>query len=306
MKNSIILICFLGFIHLLNAQKYQGPIIDMHIHAYAEGNPMFGMTHPPTLRGKTYKGARTATEQQEKTLEKFKKHHIVKAVVTNGDFWNVDDKDIILTGKGDGEIDMLRELHKAGKLHVIGEMAPFYQGVLANEPKLEPFYALAEELEIPVGIHMLPGGPNSGIHLMPRMLGGMRVYNANPTQLEDILVKFPGLKLYIMHGGWPYVEDIKALMYAHPKVYVDIAVLNWILPQAELGNYLKSLFDAGFGNRILFGTDQMVWPDTIDDAVESVNALEFLSMDQKEDIFYDNASEFLGLSPQEIKEHKGE
>jgi len=107
-----------------------------------------------------------------------------------------------------------------------------------------------------------------------------------------------------MHGGWPYTEDVKALMYMHPNVYVDIAALDWILPQEEFENYLKALINAGFGNRIIFGTDQMVWPETIDDAIESVNSAHFLTLEQKEDIFYDNAAEFLGLSDEEIKKHK--
>lgn len=107
-----------------------------------------------------------------------------------------------------------------------------------------------------------------------------------------------------MHGGWPYLEDLKALMYAYPNVYVDIAVLNWILPQAEFHNYIRSLTDAGFGDRILFGTDQIVWPDTIDEAVESVNSADFLTIKQKEDIFYNNAAKFLGLSAEETAKHK--
>ncbi|EMR01349.1 amidohydrolase family protein [Cesiribacter andamanensis] len=107
-----------------------------------------------------------------------------------------------------------------------------------------------------------------------------------------------------MHGGWPYTEDVKALMYMHPNLYVDIAVINWILPQQEFENYLKALIDAGFGNRLLFVTYQIVWPDTSDDAIESVNAAPFLTLKQKEDIFYNNAATFLGLSEEEIKKHK--
>lgn len=86
----------------------------------------------------------------------------------------------------------------------------------------------------------------------------MRTYNSNPLQLEDVIVKFPDLKLYIMHGGWPYVDDIKVLMYAHPNVYVDIAVMNWILPQEEFYAYLKSLIRSGFDDRIMYGSDQIV------------------------------------------------
>jgi predicted TIM-barrel fold metal-dependent hydrolase len=157
-----------------------------------------------------------------------------------------------------------------------------------------------------VGFHIFPGGPNSGFHLLPEMLGGMRVYNASPVQLEAVLVKYPNLRLYIMHGGWPYTDDVKALMYAHPNLYVDIAVVNWILPKEELYAYIKSLMQAGFGNRIMHGTDQMVWPEVMDIAIESINSADFLTLEQKEDIFFDNAAEFLRLNEDEIAKLKNE
>lgn len=286
------------------SEKYTGPIIDMHVHAFGEGHPLFGMSHPPTLRGESYEGVASETEQEEKTLEQFRKHNIVKTVVADGHLWAENSPERILIGGANRGIAELRSQHESGRLQAIAEMAPFYAGVLANDPRLDPYFELAQELDIPVGFHVLPGGPNYGIHTMPQMLGGMRTYNANPNQLEDVLVKYPRLRLYIMHGGWPYVEDLKALMYAHPNVYVDIAVINWILPREELYSYLKSLINAGFADRIMFGSDQMVWPELIGVAVETVNAADFLSLAQKEDIFYDNAAKFLRLSPEEIKKHK--
>ena len=283
---------------------YRGPIIDMHIHAYAKQNPMFGMTHPQTLRKETYEGVASADEQKEKTFAKFREHNIVKAVVTNGQLWFDDAQEVILIGGADKEIDLLRKQHQEGRLQAIAEMSPFYAGILADDPSQMTYFELAQDLNIPVGFHIFPGGPNYGIHLMPQMLGGMRTYNANPLQLEKALVNYPNLKLYIMHGGWPYVEDVKALMYAHPNVYVDIAVLNWILPQEEFNLYLKSLINAGFGDRIMYGSDQMVWPDVITVGIESVNNADFLTLEQKEDIFFDNAAKFLGLSEKEIAKYK--
>ena len=288
------------------SENYRGPIIDMHIHAFTEGNPMFGMTHPPTLRGKTYEGVASATEQKEKTLEKFHKHNIVKAMVSNGLLWFDDAPETVLIGGTGKGIEALRNQHQEGNLQVIAEMSPFYEGLLADDPSILPYFELAQELDIPVGFHIFPGGPNYGFHMMPEMLGGMRTFNANPLQLENVLVKYPNIKVYIMHGGWPYVEDIKALMYAHPNIYVDIAVLNWILPQEEFNSYLKSLINAGFGNRIMFGSDQMVWPETIDVAIETVNSAYFLTIQQKENIFYNNAARFLGLTDEEIEKHKSQ
>lgn len=286
-------------------ERYSGPIIDMHVHAYTQNGGMFGLTHPPTLRGDTFQSVKNVEEHRETTLSLFRKHNIVKAVVTNGYEWSEEIPDIVLIADAGKPTDTLRAKYESGKLRVIAEMAPFYRGVLADDPSQMPYFELAQELGIPVGFHILPGGPNNGIHLMPGMLGGMRAYNATPLQLEDVLVTYPDLKLYIMHGGWPYIDDVKALMYAHPNVYVDIAVTNWILPQAEFNHYVRSLVDAGFGDRIMYGTDQMVWPDVISIGIETVNNSDVLTLEQKEDIFYDNAAKFLGLSEVEINRHKG-
>ncbi|GGD49180.1 amidohydrolase family protein [Muriicola marianensis] len=283
---------------------YSGPIIDMHIHAFADGNPLIGFEHPETLRGEVYEGVKSAAEQKDKTLEAFQTHKIVMAVVTNGQSWGEDFSGEILIGAANRDVESLRKQFEEGHLQVMAEMAPFYGGVLADDPSQIPYFALAEELDIPVGFHIFPGGPNYGIHLMPEMLGAMRTYNANPQQLEDVLVAFPNLRLYIMHGGWPYVEDVKALMYAHPNVYVDIAVVNWILPQEEFNKYLRTLIDAGFGDRIMYGTDQMAWPQVISTGIESVNNAGFLTLEQKSAIFYDNAARFLRLTEEEIQKHK--
>lgn len=184
-----------------SSENYEGPIIDMHIHAFAEGNPMFGMTHPSTLRKETYEGVNSAIEQKEKTLEKFHQYNIVKAMVSNGQLWFDDAPEIILIGGADKGVDALRKQHQEGGLHVIAEMAPFYTGTLADDLTVLPYFELAQELDIPVGFDIFPCGPNFGFHQMPQMLGGMRTYNANPIQLEDVLVKYPNLKIYIMHGG---------------------------------------------------------------------------------------------------------
>ena len=287
-----------------NVEVYSGPIIDMHIHAYGDSNPMYGLQHPPTLRGTTYNGVESAEEHKEKTLEQFRKHRIVKAVVTDGQLWRADAPEVILIANADKTPDALRLQHAEGNLQVIAEMSPFYAGIRADDPSQIPYFALAEELGIPVGLHIFPGGPNYGIHLMPEMMAKTRTYNAHPSQVEELLVRFPKLKLYIMHGGWPHIAELKALMYAHPNLYVEVAVLNWILPEAELYNYLDSLIDAGFGNRIMYGSDQMVWPELIDVGIRAINEASFLSLDMKEDIFYDNAAEFLNLAVEEIEKHK--
>ena len=77
---------------------------------------------------------------------------------------------------------------------------------------------------------------------------------------------------------------------------MDIAVLDWFLPRKEFHAYLERLVDAGFEKRIMFGSDQMIWPDAIPVAIAGVESADFLTARQKRDIFYNNAARFLRLS----------
>ncbi|MDB4292850.1 amidohydrolase family protein [Maribacter sp.] len=284
-------------------ENYQGPIIDMHIHAYTEPIRMFGLENYNPLTKKTYVGSETLLKHQEETFEKFKKHNIVRAMVSNGAEWHAIDTSLVIIGEGrNNSIETLREKHKSGNLQVLGEIAPNYDGILPTDERLTPYFDLAEELEVPIAYHMYPGGPPGGAYFAyPKT----RAFQGKPLQLEEILFSRPKMKMYIMHAGWPYLEDMKALMYAHPQVYVDLGVICWGIPRTEFHNFLKGLVDAGFGDRIMYGSDQMVWVTTIDEGIEAVNTADFLSQEQKENIFYNNAARFLNLTEAQIKADKG-
>jgi uncharacterized protein len=116
-----------------------------------------------------------------------------------------------------------------------------------------------------------------------------------PRLLEGVLIRQPKLRLYIMHGGWPYLAETKALMQQYPQVYADIAVINSIMPCAEFHDYLQALMRAGLGEKIMFGSNQMMWPEAIGMAIENIEAAPFLTQEQKRDIFYNNAARFLRL-----------
>jgi len=103
------------------------------------------------------------------------------------------------------------------------------------------------------------------------------------------------MRIYVMHAGWPLADEMIALMYAHPQVYVDIAVIDWTRPTENFHDYLRRLIEAGFGKRIMFGSDQMVWPEAISIAINNVLSAKFLTEDQKRDILSRNAEQFLKL-----------
>jgi predicted TIM-barrel fold metal-dependent hydrolase len=59
--------------------------------------------------------------------------------------------------------------------------------------------------------------------------------------------------------------------------------------------YVRGLVDAGLAKRLMFGSDQMEWPETIGLAVDAIESADFLSAEQKRDIFHNNAVRFLRL-----------
>ena len=197
-------------------------------------------------------------------------------------------------------VEELRRLHSTGRLKVMGELTFQYGGIAPDDPRIEPYYALAEELDVPVAIHIGPGPPGVSYFGMP----GYRMRASNPLALEEVLMRHPKLRLYVMHAGWPMGDEMVALLYAHPQVYVDTGVIDYAFPRSEFHAYLKRLVDAGFADRIMFGSDQMIWTEAVDAAIGGIETAVFLSPQQKRDIFYNNAARFLRLSPEEMSRHR--
>ena len=179
----------------------------------------------------------------------------------------------------------------ATNVDVLAEFAPQYGGLGPAAAELEPYWALANELDLPVGIHMGLGPPGAAYVGYP----DYRMRLSNPLQLEDVLVKYPKLRVYVMHAGWPLLNEMIGLLYAHPQVYVDVAVIDWAIPEPEFHTYLRRLVEAGFSERIMFGSDNMIWPDSFGVAVNRIKSAPYLSDTQKSAILCRNAARFLRL-----------
>jgi uncharacterized protein len=181
----------------------------------------------------------------------------------------------------------IRQLHAAGELSAIAEVGSQYHGIGADDPRMEPLWQLAEELDLPVGIHMGLGWPGVNAD-MP----AMRMRLGNPLVLEDVLVRHPNLRVYIMHAGWPHLDGLLAMLHSFPNLYVDVGVLDWAIAEAEFYTFLRRIVEAGFHDRVMYGSDQMVWPDAITLSIDRINRAPFLSEAQRRDIFFNNAVRF--------------
>ena len=196
-------------------------------------------------------------------------------------------------------VETIRQLHRDGAFRVIAEVTNQYAGIAPDDARLEPLWSLAEELDVPVGIHI--GGAEPGTPYTGGPAFRARLQSA--LTLEEVLVRHPKLRVYIMHAGYPLVDDLLALMFTHPQVYIEPSMAINVETRAAFYRFLRPIVEAGYEDRVMFGSDQIIWPGLIEAAVRSINDAPFLSAAQKRAIFYDNAARFLRLTEEEIAAH---
>jgi uncharacterized protein len=316
----------------LHAQQPPPPIIDMHLHAArasSNGPPPTALclpfteipTHDPATSwaqgfGKQLKNPRCAdaiwgpaTDEAvlSETIAVLERRNIV--ALTSGpaallEQWQKAAPERIKPALGFRfqqrsvpSAAEVRQWFQEKRYAAFAEVTIQYDGISPSDPQFEPYLAAAEETDVPMGIHIGTGPP--GAPYLP----GSPQYRArlhSPLVLEDALVRHPKLRVYIMHAGWPMLDDLLAVMWAHPQVYVDVGVISAVLPRAEFHRYLQRIVEAGFGKRVMFGSDQMNWPAMIERALEGIEGAAFLSAAQKRDILFHNAARFLRMSDDEI------
>jgi predicted TIM-barrel fold metal-dependent hydrolase len=188
-------------------------------------------------------------------------------------------------------IDELRKDFTTGGFKVMGEIGLQYEGLSPSDMSVDQYFALAEELDIPVAIHMGTGGSGRANITVPKFRGSM----GNPLLLEDLLARHPKLRVQVMHAGYPMIEEMLTLLQANSHVYVDVAGLIWSYPIKEVNRYIERLVEAGFEDRVMFGTDQLIWPKLMSYSISIIQNADYLTTEEKRDILYNNAARFLGI-----------
>jgi uncharacterized protein len=294
--------------------KANSPIIDMHIHAYPAdwvcqvlgktATPTDCLPDPPNIVTGKRSGAKTDEQLMQAMIAAMKRYQIVKAVVSGPlnivSMWKNADPNRVIGSPlfpipklaPYPKLNELQQGYASHQLGALGEVTAIYDGLSPSDPSLDPYYSLAEKMNIPVGIHTGIGIANATEGCCP----GFRIRLADPLNVEEVLVRHPHLRLYIMHAGYPYLDDALALMNAYPQINADLAAIDWLVPKAEFQAYLERLVRAGMEKRLMFGTDEIVWPDAFGVAIDHIQSANFLTAEEKRDIFYNNAAKFLGLA----------
>ncbi len=322
-------------IAILPAQTFaaDGPVIDVHLHALGaadQGPPPVGVCAPfpegvlndagqewgrsfiammksPPCDDPIW-SAMTDDELRDQTLAELRRLGVIGVLSGPRErvaAWKDLAPDHIIAGH---QMNLERDPYSSeevasyfneGGFEVLAEVTNQYAGIAPNDPRFDDYWAVAEKYDIPVGIHIGAGPPGSPL-LFPKFRASLH----SPLLLEEVLLKHPRLRVYIMHAGWPMRDDLLAMLFNYPHLYVGVGVLQMGLPRAEYYDFLHSIVRAGYHKRIMFGSDQMVWPGLIEAGIKAIEEAPFLSDVQKRDILYNNAARFLRLSKEEITRHQ--
>jgi len=292
MKYTIILLIFC----FAFTEQVKGQIIDMHMHGYTDSDYWDG--------GKARNGldaAQSADDLLKKTIEQMDKHKIKWAVLsgtleTLEKYTNADSRFIpAYQDSQDTLINIVHfeELVKSGTIKVFGEVMAVYHGRTLTHPIYQPYLEICEKYGVPVAYHTGGTFPSANARIWKKF----RLSYGDPLLIEDVLVKYPKLKIYLMHAGSNFYQNALRMMDQYPQLYVDLGVILWLHPMEKdyAVKFLKSAKEYKVLNKVMFGSDQMIWPDAIESSIEFLNSMEFLTDTEKEMILYSNAKEFLDI-----------
>jgi len=290
---------FLSQLSLLVFGQERYPVIDMHMHIGAPldlpaGAPAPCLPQPCIRQGHA---SANSADNLKKTLEIMDRYNIVKGFLSDLDLSELRKwaraapgrfilSPFILDPSKAASPDSIRKELYAERLAGIGEIGSQLLGIAPNDSSLRPYFALAEEFNVPVLIHTEGIGPP---------LPSFRSAAGNPLLLEEVMVRHPKLRIFLENAGFPYLDEMIAMMYQYPKLYGDLSTITWIIPRSAFYDYLQRLIKAGLGKRLMFGSDQMRWPEMIGKGIDAIEEADFLTSEQKRDILYNNAVTFLQL-----------
>ena len=187
------------------------------------------------------------------------------------------------------------ELARAADLGAVGVMVPAnVEGVNLGELALDPFWAKAEELRLPVILHPVMTSPAP--RAMKFSLAQSVHYTFDTTLgvgsllFSGVLDRFPRLQLVLAHGGgaYPYLAGRLDIMHERmdrqaqgdvaaraPSEYLSVLAYDSITHSAKS---LRFLADVAGVDRLMLGTDYSFPPADLD-PLASLRAAGFGSAD---------------------------
>lgn len=135
----------------------------------------------------------------------------------------------------------VRELESAVKEHgfVGAHLHPYGFERPINHRDYYPYYAKCVELDVPVVMQV-----GHSAEKLPSEMG-------RPILIDDVALYFPELRIVASHTGWPWVEELIAMAWKHPNVYIGCGAHAPKYWDKSLVAFMNS---RGKG-KVLWGTD---------------------------------------------------
>ena len=202
-----------------------------------------------------------------------------------------------------------RELARAAGLGLRGVEIPARAGDLElDDPRLEPFWAAAEELGIALCIHPFEASPRGALarYALSPLVGNLfdTGLAASLLVLGGVLERHPRLRIVLYHGGGTFaallarlekgyelIAETRAGAPKPPSAYLDHFWLDTVAFDAGWLGYLIGRFGA---ERVVLGSDYPL-PLGPRDPVAEVRALG-LSPDDERAVLGGNACALLGIA----------
>lgn len=182
----------------------------------------------------------------------------------------------------DGIHDPVADVSRAREWGAAGvNLQPWVLKRRADDPSLYPLYEYCQEHDLIVAVH-------TGVNFST----DRSIDFGRPLHLDRVACDFPGLRLVANHAGWPWVAEMVAVAWKHPRVYLE---LGGIAPKyvGRPGTGWEPLVVYGssvLSNKILWATDwpllpferslgeleQLPWPEAVKAAVRGGNAATLL------------------------------
>ncbi|MFS0894970.1 amidohydrolase family protein [Microbacterium sp. 179-I 3D3 NHS] len=178
--------------------------------------------------------------------------------------------------RGTRELEMLVKEYGFIGAHIY----PHWFELAPDHRRYYPFYAKAIELDIPVQMqvgHCLRYSDEAPLPSVGR-----------PMTLDTIACELPEAKLVGIHVGWPWTEEMIAVAYKHPNVYIGTDAYAPKHLDPKLIHYINT-----FGReKVLFGTDfPVIRPQR---AIEEFEAMD-LRPESLDALLGGNAARLYGL-----------
>ena len=179
----------------------------------------------------------------------------------------------------------VREIRRSYDLGLRGvAVRPFMFGIPPHHAKMYPIYSTCVELDIPIWFHLSINYSTNNMEV------------ERPIYLDIVAQDFPELKIIAGHGGWPWVNELVAVAWRNPNIYIDIAsyIPKYIGMKGTGWEQLIHFGNSVLQDKILFGSTWLFMGMSIKQLADGVMDLP-LKEEVKRKWLYENAARLLGI-----------